>query len=259
MPRQPDGDGRIEVTGELKQWHKISLTMDGPFAHEQDNQPNPFIDIRMETTFTHSDGTRYVVPGYFAADGDASESSAQSGTKWRTNFAPDRTGQWRYTASIVKGDQAAIDPKATVEPMFETKGELMVAASDKSADDFRSQGRLKYVGKRYLQHLGSGKYFLKAGADAPETLLGYADFDGTVAGKKSVPLKTFTPHLRDWQSGDPVWQGTKGKGLIGAVNYLSGKGCNAFSFLTYNAGGDGDNVWPFIQAKRQIALRLQQA
>ncbi len=34
--------------------------------------------------------------------------------------------------------------------------------------------------------------------------------------------------------------------MIGAINYLSGKGCNAFSFLTYNAGGDGDNVWPFI-------------
>jgi hypothetical protein len=34
--------------------------------------------------------------------------------------------------------------------------------------------------------------------------------------------------------------------LIGAINYLSGKECNVFSFLTYNAGGDGDNVWPHI-------------
>ena len=34
--------------------------------------------------------------------------------------------------------------------------------------------------------------------------------------------------------------------MIGAVNYLSSKGCNVFSFLTYNAGGDGDNVWPFV-------------
>ena len=30
------------------------------------------------------------------------------------------------------------------------------------------------------------------------------------------------------------------------MNYLAGKGVNTFSFLTYNAGGDGDNVWPFI-------------
>lgn len=246
-PREPDGDGTIQVDGELKQWHKISLTMNGPFAHEHDNEPNPFIDIRMETTFTHSDGTTYVVPGFFAADGNAGESSAQSGTQWRTHFAPDRTGQWQYTASIVKGNEAALDPRASVDPIFETTGELIVDASDKPDGDFRSSGRLKYVGKRYLQHIGSGKYFLKAGADAPETLLGYADFDGTVALKKGVPLKTFAPHVGDWQSGDPVWQETKGKGLIGAVNYLSGKGCNAFSFLTYNAGGDGDNVWPFVQ------------
>ena len=246
QPRQPDGDGTVELTGERKQWHKISVTMDGPFAHEQDDQPNPFLDLRMLTIFTHASGKRYTVPGYFAADGDAGQSSAKSGTKWRTNFAPDLTGQWQYAASIVKGDQAAIDSKATVELLFMSKGEFVVEASDKPAKDFRSQGRLQYTGKRYLQHLGSGKYFLKAGADAPETLLGYADFDDTIAGNKKVPLKTFTPHLGDWKDGDPVWQGTKGKGLIGAINYLSGKGCNAFSFLTYNAGGDGDNVWPFI-------------
>ena len=38
----------------------------------------------------------------------------------------------------------------------------------------------------------------------------------------------------------------KGKALIGALNYLSSKGMNAMSFLPYNAGGDGDNVWPFV-------------
>src|SRR4030095_9876350 len=36
------------------------------------------------------------------------------------------------------------------------------------------------------------------------------------------------------------------KALIGAVNYLSSKGVNAMSFMPYTAGGDGDNVWPFV-------------
>jgi hypothetical protein len=112
------------------------------------------------------------------------------------------------------------------------------------------------VGERYLKFAGSGEYFLKAGADAPETLLAYEDFDGTYAAKEqgvvrqgeavTTGLKTWEPHIGDWQPGDPTWQDGKGKGLIGAVNYLSGKGCNVFSFLTYNAGGDGDNVWPHI-------------
>ena len=101
--------------------------------------------------------------------------------------------------------------------------------------------------KRYLQFAGSERYFLKVGADAPETLLAYADFDNTIAGRPSfAPLKTWSAHVQDWQPGDPTWKDGRGKGLIGAINYLSGKGCNAFSFLTYNAGGDGDNVWPFI-------------
>ncbi len=251
-PRQPDGDGSIRVSGEKKQWHKISLTMNGPFAHEQDNKPNPFLDIKMETRFVHSDGTSYVVPGYFAADGKASETSAESGNQWRTNFAPDRTGQWNYVVSIVSGDNAAIDPQAQTNPLYQSSGSFTVAESNKSGRDLRAHGRLKYVGKHYLQHMGSGKYFLKAGADAPETLFGYADFDGTFANKPKVPLKSFSAHLGDWAQGDPVWQGSKGKGLIGAISYLSSKGCNAFSFLTYNAGGDGDNVWPFVERNDKL-------
>ena len=62
-----------------------------------------------------------------------------------------------------------------------------------------------------------------------------------------MPLKTWSPHVRDWRAGDPTWQGGKGKGLIGALDYLAGRGANAFSFLTYNAGGDGDDVWPFVE------------
>ena len=41
-------------------------------------------------------------------------------------------------------------------------------------------------------------------------------------------------------------EGRKGKGLLGAVNYLASGHVNAMSFLSYNAGGDGDNVWPFV-------------
>jgi len=136
---------------------------------------------------------------------------------------------------------------APLAPFDGRKGRFEVTASDKSGRDLRSEGRLEYVGERYLKFAGSKRYFLKVGADAPETLLGYADFDNTIAGKPNkVPLKTWTKHVGDWRANDPTWGDDKGKGLIGAINYLSAKGCNAFSFLTYNAGGDGDNVWPFI-------------
>lgn len=79
-------------------------------------------------------------------------------------------------------------------------------------------------------------------------MLAYADFDGSYHndGKKDELVKTWEAHEKDWQRGDPSWQGGKGKGLIGALNYLSSKGMNAFSFLTMNIMGDDENVFPYV-------------
>lgn len=256
-PRSPDGDGSVQIGGELKQWHKVTLTLDGPFAHEMDQDPNPFVNYEMNVIFTHESGEpKYQVPGYFAADGNAAETSAQSGTKWRAHLCPDKPGKWEYLISFGKGRTRVETDYPVLEPiqLYNGKtGSFNIGPTDKTGRDLRSHGRLQYVGQRYLKFAGSGQYFLKAGADAPETLLGYADFDGTVAGKPNkVPLKQFKPHIQDWAAGDPTWQQGKGKGLIGAINYLSSKGCNAFSFLTYNAGGDGDNVWPFVSRNEKL-------
>jgi len=244
--RGTDGDGSVTISGEQKRWHKTTLTLDGPFAHEKDNTPNPFTDHQFDVVFKHASGTpRYTVPGYFAADGDAGNSGAESGVKWRAHLAADKPGVWRYSTSFKTNGVA--------NPRYAASGRITIAPIDKSATgrDNRLKGRLQYVGKHHLRFAGNGEYFLKAGADAPETFLAYTEFDNTSTRKpgKGI-LKNWAPHVRDWQAGDPTWNSPegkrRGKGMIGAVNYLSGKGCNVFSFLTYNAGGDGDNVWPFI-------------
>jgi hypothetical protein len=249
QPRKPDGDGGVALSGELKQWHKVTLTLDGPFAHERDREPNPFTDHAFSVTFAHENGSpSHVVPGYFAADGDAANSAAESGTKWRAHLSPDKPGRWTYRVSFRRGKAAAVGGTGEpLKPFDGQSGSFEIAATDKTGRDFRASGRLQYVGQHHLRFAGTGQYFLKAGPDAPETLLACADFDNTVAGKPGkAALKTWAPHARDWQPSDPVWQGGKGKGLIGALNYLASKGVNAFSFLSYNAGGDGDNVWPFV-------------
>ena len=238
----------VAITGELRQWHKVTLTLDGPQADEQDTAPNPFTDYNFTVTFRHESGTpTYQIPGYFAADGNAAETSASSGHQWRAHLSPDKTGTWHYEISFRHGPDSAVG--STGEPLAPfngVSGSFEVAKTNKSGRDFRAYGRLSYVGKHHLQFAGSGDYFLKAGADAPETLLAYADFDGTVSHlPQEAPLKTWQPHIGDWRPRDPTWQGNKGRGLIGAINYLAAKGMNAFSFLTYNSGGDGDNVWPF--------------
>ncbi len=236
-----DGNGSVEITGELKTWHAVTLTVNGPFANETDTKPNPFTGIDLTVQFSHESGDlTYTVPGYFAADGNAAETSATSGTKWRAHLSPDLPGKWDYQVSLKTARGEAL-------PGDGASGAFEIAETDKSGRDFRSRGRLTYIGERYLQFAGDKTRFLKAGPDAPETFLAYTDFDGTVTNNaKKGPLKSWEPHLQDWNEGDPVWQNGKGKALIGALNYLAGKGLNAFSFLTYNAGGDGDNVWPFV-------------
>jgi len=285
-----------EITGELRQWHKVTLVIDGPRASQfgqtllvadEENatfnldvrpnagppgrlgfmHPNPYLDYRMTVTFRHESGEPvYQVPGYFAADGNAAESGSTSGNKWKAHLSPDKTGLWEWEVSFVAGVDVSIDAEKTgrpYKPYDGMKGTFEVGQTDKDSPDFRSKGRLAYVGQRYLQFKGTGEYFLKAGTDAPETLLAYADFDGTmtmhvpgnrgwVGPDNGHGLHEYAPHIRDWKQGDPTWRGNKGKGLIGAINYLSSRGLNALSFMTYTGGGDGENVWPWVSRNEKL-------
>ena len=233
------------LSGEQKQWHRVTLTFTGPSTSET-NSTNPFRNYRLNVTFKHSSGKTYVVPGFYAADGDAANSSATSGNKWRVHFTPDATGTWNYTASFRTGTDVAISLSSTAgsPTSFDgTKGSFTVDATNKSGADFRGKGRLIEVGQHYLQFAGSKEYFVKAGAGSPENFLAYADFDNTKAGKK--PLHYYKPHAGDYKSGDPTWKSGKGKSIIGALNYLAGKKMNSLYFLTMNVGGDGDDVFPW--------------
>ncbi|MEZ4700287.1 MAG: malectin domain-containing carbohydrate-binding protein [Rhodothermales bacterium] len=243
-----------DVEGELRVWHRVSVTFDGPQTSE-DAAVNPFTDYRLQVTFTHgATGTTYVVPGFYAADGNAGETSATSGATWRVYFVPDQEGTWTYTASFRTGSFVAVsdDPNAGASTSFDgASGSFTVDATNKSGVDYRGKGMLRYVGGHHLQFAGDGSYFLKTGADTPENLLAYADFDGTYdtacnGDPINDSIHTFGPHVKHWTSGDPSWKSGKGKGLIGGINYLSSAGVNSVYFLTYNIdGGDGCDVWPW--------------
>src|SRR5687768_3544264 len=134
----------VSISGELRQWHNVTLTLSGPQADELSNAPNPFTDYRMTVTFAHESGTpTYRVPGYFAADGDGANSSAASGNKWRAHLAPDKTGRWTYRIGFVSGKGVAIGAASTgqtVAPFDARTGTFQVAATDKNVPDFRSRG-----------------------------------------------------------------------------------------------------------------------
>ena len=241
-----------EISGQLKKWHKVTLTFDGPQVSE-DDEYNPFMNYRFNVLFTHkASGKSQNIPGYFAADGNAAESSATGGNKWRVHFAPGETGNWEYRVDFRKGNWAAVSEKSNTGVsggfMDGSSGSFSIGETDKTGKDLRGKGMLLYDGTRYLKFADSGKPFLKVGPDAPENFLAFADFDGTFHhdGHKDGLVKTWEAHIKHWNEGDPTWQNGKGKAIIGAVNYLSGKGMNAFSFLTNNIEGDDQNVFPYV-------------
>ena len=92
-------------------WQTVALTFDGPQTSESAT-PNPFLDYRMSVTF-EKDGAALTAQGFFAADGDAANSSAEGGNKWRVRFTPPEPGRWTWRASFRSGSDVALSADPT--------------------------------------------------------------------------------------------------------------------------------------------------
>lgn len=227
------------------QYEPLTLSFTGPNASEL-GDTNPFLDYRLDVTFTRA-GKSFTAPGYFAADGNAAETSAEAGDQWHVKFAADEPGEWQYSVSFRQGEDVAVSASTVnSQPIHEVDGEQGTIQVLPVRQGPYAAGRLQYVDEHYLRLSGSGEYFIKVGVDSPENLLAYDDFDDTpnVAGRR----KTWNAHRVDYsEDADALlWQGEKGKSLFGAINYLHEKGLNAFSFLTFNVDGDDRNVFPHL-------------
>ncbi|TNJ47206.1 DUF5060 domain-containing protein [Tamlana fucoidanivorans] len=230
----------VSVEGALKKWHKVTLNFQGKDLSEND-AINPFLNYRLNVIFSNKNKT-YVIPGFYAADGNAAETSATKGNVWKVRFMPDAIGEWSYKVSFRKGENIAVNDEINAgEPVdFDgVQGTFTITEADATGSDFRTKGRLQYVGERYLKHADTHESFIKGGADSPESFLGYYEFDQTPASHK------YEPHAQDWKTGNPTWQNGKGKNIIGALNYLASKKMNSVYFLTMNIQGDGKDVWPW--------------
>ena len=92
------------VEGALKVWYPVTITFTGKQASETEAT---FRDHRLDVTFSKGEKS-FRVPGYFAADGNAAESSASSGNKWRVQFTPNEAGVWTYSVSFREGPEIAV-------------------------------------------------------------------------------------------------------------------------------------------------------
>lgn len=248
----------VDVTTVYKKWHTVELSFEGPQTSETASD-NPFLNYRLSVEFKHKE-TQYTIRGFYAADGNASETGEGKGNIWKVRFAPDLLGQWSYSAVLHHGDAIALEDdsqQGESVTISSAEGSFIITESDKDGVDFRANGRLEAF-KGYYKFQNSDNYWLKGGTNSPENLLGYVDFDDTYRIKASNKegeasttgeIHSYEPHLKDWRIGDPEWKNGKGKSLIGALNYLASMGMNSSYFLTMNILGDGKDVWPYVSPK----------
>ncbi|MEM6690693.1 MAG: DUF5060 domain-containing protein [Planctomycetota bacterium] len=253
-------------------FQKVELSFEGPNSSESAT-PNPFVDYRLDVRFTHGDQTMDVV-GFYAADGNAANTSASKGNVWKCRVALPSVGKWAYAAKLSSGEGVRLLPADIVQSQGKAiaidnaMGEILVREEENGSvgmSGFRGRGMLTTSG-RYYKFSGESKPWIKSGANSPENLLAFEGFDETRRlpaksreGEATVKgsIHSFVPHLGDWQDGDPAWGsgGTKrGQAIIGLMNYLAASGVNSVYFLSLNIGGDGNDVWPYASPEDQMRM-----
>lgn len=183
-------------------WETVELAFSGP-ASQSLGVDNPFA-IRLDVLFRSPDNREVPVPGFYAGDG----AGGPDGDVWQVRFSADQNGRWTYRTD---SDHPSLDG---------IEGDFNVVDPRPDAPDFYRWGRLEYVGEPYLK-FRDGDYWVKAGADDPENILGAA--------------------MGDWTS--------KRK----QIDYLVEKGINSIYVMTHNLDGDSNDVWPWIGATSEEA------
>lgn len=245
------GDGSCQAAGDMRRWHRVTVSCGGFTADEAND--TTFTDYRFDVTFSNGSST-IRVPGHFAADGDAADTGAMSGDKWRAYFSPPATGEWQYTVSFRSGPNIAVEtaPNAgTAMDVFDgISGTFAVAAAPPVSRDMRTRGLLEHRdGERYLRFAGDGSVYIEGGMDSPENIFGYSEFDNTTkfsdANSCKGILHDFAPHAGDWNNGDPAWGSGRGRSLIGLINYVASTGVNAIYIMANTVRGDGCDAHPW--------------
>ena len=183
-------------------WESIQLSFTGPPSQSL-GKDNPFA-VRLDVVFVSPDTRELRVPAFYAGDG----AGGPDGDVWQVRFSADQNGRWTYRTD---SDHPSLDG---IEGVFH------VVDPRADAPDFYRWGRLEYVGEPYLKFRDGG-YWVKAGADDPENILGEA--------------------MGDWAS-----KRTQ-------IDYIADKGINSIYVMTHNLDGDANDVWPWIGATSEEA------
>lgn len=222
----------------------VTVELAGPLLNEAAGI-NPFADYRLDVTF--SDGTgSFSVPGYFAGCADAADRRCTGGRTWKAHFVPSHGGSWSYSVRFRTGRDIVPTGGAGAAVTGLDGASGLFTVGDQPRNNVRARGLLSYAGESYYLWSGDKWPFFKFGPDSPENMLAYAGFDATPNAKKL--RKSWTPHERDFdaRASAYLWNGDRGKGLLGMFRYLADQRLNSVSMLLFNVGGDDQNVVPHL-------------
>jgi len=231
----------------------------GPWLSETGESPNPFLDYRLTVRFDGPGGQSLTVPGFF----DADARTGDVGNVWTVRFLPPAKGAWTATASMRRGPgvalQSAPGAGTAVTSIDGQQTNFSVKDIDPNEGGFYRVGTLMDVG-RHHRKFEHGPFYLKAGINGPENFLAARAIDDITKTQGIGNLHSFATHRADWNPGDPLLRpgngDEDGKGVIGALNYLSSKGVNSLFLLVMNLGGDGRDVYPFLGPKKRSFEKL---
>ena len=222
----------------------------GPSAAQTDDAPNPFLDYRLDVTFTRPTGASSVVPGFFDGDG----AGGPQGDVWKVRLTPDMAGAWTWSASFRQGVDVAVDANplaGTPGPLLDgLGGDFSIAPKDPNAPGFLSKGTLGFTDDHYMA-FPNGERFLKGGTNSPENFLAYRGFLDVQQLDPDGPsvIHRYATHQKDWSFESPempITGDVEGRAIFGALTYLESVGVNSLYFLPMNLGGDGQDTAPFV-------------
>ncbi|HSM56857.1 MAG TPA: DUF5060 domain-containing protein [Candidatus Sulfomarinibacteraceae bacterium] len=223
---EPREEKELGHLGPFTKWSKVEIPLHGPAADARDEEDNPF-QIRVDVTFTGPTGQSLTVPAFYDGDGQGGD----AGNVWKVRFAPDASGNWRFSSASshpqLAGYSGAFQVTEPVGCRPYQPGDL---------PDLTCSGFLHYEeGQHYLK-FSNGDYWLKGGIDDPENFLGRA-FGGWAEKRE-------------------------------AIDFLRDHGVNSIYFVANNIRpGDRNDTWPWLgdraaeakeQSDRFNVARLQQ-
>ena len=107
--------------------------------HSTKTYENPFLDVNIDAIFTHEDGTRVTLPGFWNGENE-----------WKVRFSAEKPGLWRYRITCT--DQKNLD--------LYDEGEITAVPCQNPATELEKHGYVQLAkDKRYLTYADGTPFF----------------------------------------------------------------------------------------------------